>query len=222
MLYQELLQELNSYKDVEYDKFNVSLLGNVEVKTIGVRVPILRQIAKKYSKKLDELLACPNDYYEVRFIKCVAVCGQPFDAFIRYVDEIVPLMNNWALCDSSINKDIKKHRQEFLPFIKKYLAEDKEFYQRFALITLLDNYIVDDYLPFVFDAIQQSNSEYYYTYMGAAWLLAEVLVFYFDEGIAFLQQGNLPKRTHNKAIQKARESYRLTDTQKQFLNGLKK
>lgn len=219
--YQEFLAELNSFADEEYKVFHKRLLKNEKISVLGVRVPQMRKLAKKYKNFVDELMTFPDDYYEVTFIKLTAVSLLKWEDFIKYVDKCVPLIDNWATCDCFVPKCIEKHKDEFLYFIFGYAHEDKEFYQRFALTTLLHFYVEEGYLQTILDILQQVDTSYYYVYMATAWLAAELLVKFYDVGIEFLQSGHLDKKTNNKAIQKACESFRLTAEQKTYLKGLK-
>ena len=235
VIYDELLQELKSYAEPTYAAFHKRLLKNDKINVLGVRVPTLRKLAKKYKNQIDPLLCCNDDYYEVTFIKLQAVALLPWDEFTNYVDKCVPLIDNWATCDCFAPKCIATHKEEFLPYIFSYTDSDKEFTQRFALTTLLHYYVEDKYLQHIFDIVQEDvNLDLYYVHMAAAWLIAEVVVRYYDDGVAFLKanaecydkegKGHefFDIKTHNKAIQKACESYRLTKEQKDFLRGLKR
>lgn len=220
-LYEELLQELKANAEPTYAAFHKRLLKNEKLNVLGVRVPTLRKTAKKYSARIDELLALPDDYYEVTFIKLQAAAFLPWEEFINYVDKCVSLIDNWATCDCFSAKCIAKHREEFLPFVDKYLRGG-EFYQRYALTVLLSFYMEERWLGLIFSSVLGADTSLYYVHMAAAWLIAEVLVKFYDKGVEFLNSGALDIKTHNKAIQKACESYRLTKEQKDFLRGLKR
>ncbi|MDE7454125.1 MAG: DNA alkylation repair protein [Clostridia bacterium] len=222
MLYRQLLTELNGYADEEYKTFHKRLLKNDNINVIGVRVPILRKIAKKYKDEVDGLLACPDEYYEVTFIKLTAVSMLEYGQFIKYVDKCVPLIDNWATCDCFVPKCINSHRDEFMPYIRKYAAADGEFYQRFALTTLLHFYVEDKYAETIFALAERSDTSLYYVHMAVAWLIAETLVKFYDKAKSFLLENTLDKKTHNKAIQKACESFRLSNDQKNYLKGIKR
>ena len=172
MPYQELLTELESYADENYRAFHKKLLKNESVKVLGVRVPQLRKIAKEYKGRVDELITYPDEFYEVTFVKLTAVSLLSYDEFIKYVDKCVPLIDNWATCDCFVPKCIAKHREDFLPHIQKYAEADKEFYQRFALTTLLHFYVEEDYAQLIFTFAEKSNTQYYYVHMAASWLIA--------------------------------------------------
>ena len=221
--YDELLQELKENAEPDYAAFHKRLLKNDNINVLGVRVPVLRKLAKKYKNQIDPLLCCDDGYYEVTFLKLQAVALLPYEEFIKYVDKCVPLIDNWATCDCFAPKCITAHREEFLPYIKSFIASGEEFSQRFALTTLLHFYVEEGYLPLIFDVVQNEvNLNFYYVHMAAAWLIAEVLVKYYGDGAEFLNRNSLDVKTHNKAIQKACESYRLTKEQKDFLKGLKR
>ncbi|MGN1060320.1 MAG: DNA alkylation repair protein [Candidatus Coproplasma sp.] len=221
-LYEELLAELKGLSDGEYAAFHSRLLHNPSINVIGVRTPVLRSLAKSYAIRFEELFALPKEYYEVTFLKLIAASSLPFEKFITIVDGCVEIIDNWAACDCFKAACIKKHREEFLPFIEAYLGVNGEFYQRYALVTLLHFYVEEGYLDLIFESVERADRAYYYVYMAAAWLIAEVLVKYYDIGVEYLKRGRLDIKTHNKAIVKACESYRLTNEQKTELKGLKR
>ncbi len=227
MRYQEFLEELKSFSDEQYKAFHKKLLKNDNINVLGVRVPILRKLAKKYKTVAPTLLTFPDDYYEVTFIKLQAVALLSFNFLKNYIDNCVSLIDNWATCDCFAPKCIKKNKDEFLPYIYSYLNQNKEFYQRFALTTLLHFYVEEKYYQNILNILQEDiNTEFYYVHMAAAWLLAELIIKFYDDTVEFIKaniSGNFfDKKTHNKAIQKACESYRLSDEQKNYLKGLKR
>ena len=240
VLYEELLAELKTLAEPAYAQFHKRLLKDEKINVLGVRVPALRSIAKRYKNCVPALLDCPDDYYEVTFIKLQAVALLPYEELIDYIDRCVSLIDNWATCDCFAPKCIAKHRQDFMRFVYKYLGVDErypatEFSQRFALTALLHFYVEEEWLGKIFDVVQEdADLDKYYVHMAAAWLIAEVLVKYYDEGVGFLKcnaecydregrgQEFFDIKTHNKAIQKACESFRLTKEQKDFLKGLKR
>lgn len=220
--YDGLLGELFALADETYANFHSRLLNNADIKVIGVKTPLLRSLAKKYKGDIKELFALPNDYYEVTFLKLTVLSSLPYDEFIAYADDGVKLINNWASCDCFKAKCISKHKSDFVPFIKAYLGVNKEFYQRYALVTLLHFYVEEEYLDFIFDCVGKANTDYYYVHTAVAWLLAEVVVKYYDRGVDYLKRNLLDVRTHDKAIAKSCESLRLTSEQKKELKGLKR
>ena len=188
---------------------------------LGVRTPTLRKLTKAWKGREEELLAFPNENYETVFIKLAAVAALPYEQFLQKLEYCVSLMDNWALCDCFKVKCIAKHKQEFLTEIEKIFQTGKEFYQRYALVVLLSDYVEEEYLPTVREYLRRADTRPYYIHMAAAWLTAEILIKHYEYGVALLTYLILVPKTHNKAVQKAIESYRLTTEQKEFLRSLK-
>ena len=221
------MEELKSLADESYRTFHKRLLKNDDINVLGVRVPDLRKLAKKYKGQADRLMTFPDEYYEVTFVKLTVVSYLDWEEFLKYVDRCVALIDNWATCDCFTPKCLQKHRDEFLPYIFSYLENGKEFYQRFALTTLLHFYVEKRYYQTILDILQEDiDTDYYYVHMAAAWLLAELLIKFYDSTVKFLQANVtddfIDRKTHNKAIQKACESFRLSDGQKTYLKKLKR
>lgn len=221
-LYEELLTELNRLSDSGYACFHSKLLNNPNIKVIGVRTPLLRKLSKEYKDSFNELLTLPDEYYEVTFLKLIVASSLPFEEFIEVVDRCVDVIDNWACCDCFKAVCIKKHKEEFLSFVKAYLGVNREFYQRYALVTLLHFYVEEEYLNTIFESVERADTSYYYVHMAAAWLIAEVIVKHYDKGVEYLKLNRLDRATHNKAIAKACESFRITQEQKMELKGFKR
>lgn len=219
--YEETLSALQANADEEYRRFHGRLLKNENIRVIGVRMPVLRKLAKAWKGEFDTLKTFPDEYYEVTFLKCAAGALLPFDKFIREVDGLVSLLDNWATCDCFAPSCIQKHREEFLPYIEKYFADGREFVRRYALVTLLHFYVEEQYLDTIFSYLRRCRDEEYYAMMAAAWLLAEVLVKFYERSEAFLKETNLDGTVRRKGIQKACESFRLTRKQKENLKAYK-
>ena len=222
LTYDKLIETLNAHADEGYGDFNQKLLKNDKIKVIGVRVPTLRQLAKQYRGELNALMCFPDDYFEVTFLKCAVAGSLPFEQFLKYVETLVPLIDNWATCDCFAAPCIKKHQGQFLPYIEKFFSDGREFVRRYALVTLLHYYVEEQYLPLIESYLKRCDNEPYYVMMAAAWLLAEILVKHYDRGVSILQEGSLAQKINDKGIQKARESFRLTAEQKAALLKYKK
>ncbi len=222
MDYRGFLTEVESYAEENYRDFHKKLLKNDQINVLGVRVPVLRKLAKKYVSNVDELLAFPDEYYEITFIKLTAVSMLGYDEFIKRLDNCVKLMDNWAVCDCFSPACIADRKEEFLPYIRKYAARDGEFEQRFALTALLRFYMEERYLETIFAIVDRCDVSKYYVHMAAAWLIAETLVKFYPRARGYLMENSLDKRTHNKAIQKALESRRLSGDEKNYLKGIKR
>lgn len=222
LTYADMLMRLREHADDGYRDFHSRLLKNDSICVLGVRMPALRAFAKEWKSEWRDILTFPDEFYEVTFLKCAVVGLLEFDEFCRQVDGVVRLIDNWATCDCFAAPCIKKHRAEFLPFIEKYLTDEGEFVKRYALVTLLHDYVDAEYLPFIFASVRKCKGEQYYEMMAAAWLVAEVLVKFYNEGMRFLNEKCMPAQMHNRAIRKACESYRLSPEQKNELKNLRR
>lgn len=220
--YQEFLNELNALAEPEYREFHKKLLKNDKINILGVRVPQLKKLAKKYVNEVDNILSFPDEFYEVTFVKLSAVALLDYGSFIARLDRCVKLIDNWAACDCFVPRCIKSNRDEFLPYIRHYASAAGEFEQRFALTTLLHFYVEEQYLEIIFSLAESCDTSKYYVHMAVAWLVAETLIKHYIRAVDFLLKNALDKKTHNKAIQKACESFRLSNDQKNYLKGLKR
>lgn len=221
-LYEELISKLKSVSDSGYASFHSKLLNNPNINVIGVRTPVLRKLAKEYEGDIERLLNLPDEYYEVTFLKLIVASRLPFEEFTKVVGRCVEIIDNWACCDCFKAVCIKKHREEFLPFVKAYLGVNREFYQRYALVTLLHFYVDEEHINLITESVERANTRYYYVHMAAAWLIAEIIVKHYEKGVEYLKLKRLDKATHNKAVSKACESYRVTQEQKRELRALKR
>ncbi len=220
MTYLEFLNILTSYKEETFADFQRRLIFT-KYKILGVRTPILRKLAKEYKENLKDIFAFPNEYYEVVFIKLTLVSTLKYEAFLSYLDACVALMDNWALCDSFKAVCIKKRKEEFLLVLKEIFERGGEYEQRYPLVVLLSEYMEEKYLSTIEGFIRRADTKPYYVHMATAWLIAEILVKEYEFGVKLLKEKLTDEKTHNKAIQKAVESYRLTQEQKEFLRSLK-
>lgn len=222
MTYEEVLECLFSEQDEGYREFQSALIKNDSIHLIGVRMPILRRLAREWKGELESFLAFPDEWYEVTFLKFSLYALLPFDMFTANICEMVGLLDNWATTDGFHAKCIAKHREEFLPYIRAFSCDGREFVERYALVSLLHDYVEEQYLPEIFAALERADGTKYYTGMGAAWLFSEVLVKQYDAGREYLKEGKLSPFVHNAAIRKATESFRLSKEQKEELKSFKK
>ncbi|MBQ9729039.1 MAG: DNA alkylation repair protein [Clostridia bacterium] len=221
MTYSEFLNILESNSEEAFAAFQRRLIFTNQP-ILGVRTPILRRLAKQYRSYAEEILAFPDEIYEITFIKLTLVSYLPYEEFIRRLKYCVSLMDNWAICDSFKAKCIGAHRDEFLPVLEGIFQNGGEFYVRYVLVTLLSEYLHSEkYLSIAYEYMLRTDAQPYYAHMAVAWLLAEILVKHYEFGIQILLDKKLDVKTHNKGIQKAIESYRLTAKQKETLRSLK-
>ena len=214
--------------DEKYKAFHIKLTPGIdENKVIGVRVPVLRDYAKKLKKEGITPSDIPKEYYE-EIMLCGMLTGlekyADADAFIAAVKDFLPYITNWAICDIFCGglKQTKKFAKDVLDFIRPYAYSDKEYEARFAAVMLLDHYITDEYIDGTLLLLKDIHQEGYYAKMAVAWAYSAALVKYYDKTLQFIKTAELDKFTHNKSIQKARESYRLTEQQKAEVNVLRK
>lgn len=222
-------KSLYSLQDKKYQEFQKGLCPGV-VNIIGVRIPELRKLAKEllkhYSPK--ELLENINDnYYEELMLQGMVIGGakEDINTILKYVKEFVPKIDNWAVCDTFCTslKITKKYKKEMWKFIQEYLKSDKEFELRFAIVMILGYFIDEEYLEKDFKIFNNIKSDKYYVKMALAWAISICVIKYYDRTVKYLEkEAILDDFTYNKSIQKARESYRPSKEQKDFLNTLKK
>ncbi len=220
MKYLEFLDLLKEYAEPDFAAFQRKLIFTNE-KILGVRTPVLRRLAREYASDFERIFQFPNEYYEVTFIQLTMASALPYEEFILRIDACVYKMDNWATCDSFKARCLRKNQDAFLPTLEALFCSDGEFYQRYVLVTLLSYYTEEKYLPVILKYLQRADTEKYYVHMAAAWLIAEVLIKHYETGVDWLKMRVVDGKTHDKAIQKATESFRLTDLQKEYLRTLK-
>lgn len=223
----EIRDKLFQLQDLKYKEFHSNLCPNVD-DIIGVRVPLLRTYAKEIYKnnKLNEI-KIGNKYYEELVLQGMIIGFQTkesIESVINQIKEFVPKINSWAVCDTFCAglKITKKHPKEIYNLIREYLKSEREFELRFAIVMLLDYYINDEYIDEVLQILDNIKSNNYYVQMANAWAISICLIKYYEKTIIFLENSTLDKFTYNKAIQKAIESYRITDEQKDNLRKMKR
>jgi len=220
MTYLEFLNILSTYQEEEFAAFQKKLIFTAR-KILGVRTPILRKLAKQYASFIEDIYAFPNEYYEIVFIKLTIVSAMKYERFLQYLPSCVDLIDCWALCDSFKAGCIKTHKDEFLSVLEKIFSRGGEYYERYPLVVFLSEYMQEKYLPIIENYIRRADTSLYYVHMAVAWLIAEILIKHYGFGMDILTRRIVDAKTHNKAIQKAIESYRLTLEQKEFLRSLK-
>lgn len=224
---EEILQRLFALQDLKYGDFQAKLMPTVDKSTIiGVRTPALRRLAKEFAKREDVgafLDALPHGYYDENNLHGFLLCEEKdFDRVITRLDAFLPYIDNWATCDLLSPKVFKKHKAELLPHIRRWLASSKVYTVRFGIEMLMSHYLDEDFTPEYFDWVAVLRSEEYYVNMMIAWYFATALVKQYDTALPILLEQRLMPWTHNKTIQKAIESYRITDEQKAYLRSLKR
>ena len=223
----EIITELKSLQDAKYRKFHLRTCPQAE-NLLGVRMPAQRKLAKKIVKAdfREFLQDTRGEFYEEIIIEgiVIATAKMPIGERLEFLKNFVPKINNWAICDCVCAS--MKFTAEELPqvwdFILQYQKSEKEYELRFMVVMMMDHFRDKEHLPRILEIVEQINSQDYYVEMAIAWLLAEAMVNFQKEIIGFLKDDTLSRFTHNKAIQKARESYRISDDDKKLLLSLKR
>lgn len=179
-------------------------------------MPKLREFSKQ-NKDID-LNLIGYDYYEEIMLRGMII-GMQKELDYEQIKKFIPYIDNWAVCDTFCAglKQVKKHKKEFLEFIKPYLNSSKEFEVRFAVIILLDYYIDEEHIEYILKTLSKIDREEYYINMGIAWCYSVCFVKFYDKTLEFFKNTTLSKFIRNKSIQKALESYRISNEQKQEL-----
>ncbi len=222
-----ILMELNSLADSKYREFNKKIVQTKQ-EILGVKVPLLRKIAKRLSKEnpIEFIKLDKPKIYELILLEGLILSyikGSFLDKLILFEDYLKKV-DSWAQVDSVISsfKTIKKEKTEVLEVVKKWLKSDKEFMVRTGLVILLTYYIEKDKLDTIFKLSETVKHQGYYVKMANAWLISVCMVKFPNETLIFLKDNRLDKTTHNKAIQKSRESFRLLPKYREILVKLKK
>ena len=222
----EIQKELFQLQDKEYRQFHSSLMPTIDPDlVIGVRTPELRKLAKRLGKEKDISIflgTLPHTYYEennlhafiISEYKDYAACIEALDAFLPYVD-------NWATCDMMAPGVLKKDLPKTMDKIREWLSSEKTYTIRFGLGMIMRFYLEDAFDTEYLTMAASVTSEEYYVKMMIAWLFATALAKQYKATIPFIEQRCLEPWTHRKAIQKAIESRRITEEQKQYLRTLK-
>lgn len=213
-------------QDKEYAVFQAKLTPGIEAdKVIGVRVPKLRSFAKQYIKEEEHkqfIEALPHEYYDENMLHGLILSEmKDYDDCVAYVDKFLPYVDNWAVCDIMSPKVFKKHKVELLEKIRQWTKSEHTYTCRFGVEMLMSHYLDDDFSPEYLKIPAVIRSEEYYMKMMLAWFFATALAKQWDDTIPYIEGNVLDKWTHNKTIQKARESYRITAEQKEYLKTLK-
>lgn len=222
----DILNELYSLQDKNYAKFHSRLMPDSPSDyVIGVRTPELRKMASvlygknEYSDFLNEL---PHKYFEENQIHAFIISEiKDFNECITELEKFLPYIDNWATCDQTIPKAFKKNPEKILPYIDKWTASTHVYTIRFGIGMLMRFFLDDAFDDAYLEKVASLESDEYYVNMEIAWYMATALAKQWDFAIRIIEEKRLSKWVHNKTIQKAVESYRITAGQKEYLKTLK-
>ena len=222
----EIQDELFALRDLKYKEFQAKLIPTRDPDSIiGVRTPQLRKYAKELAKRedvFDFLNALPHPYFDENQLHAFIVSEiKDYGRCMEEVRKFLPYVDNWATCDQMSPKVFKKHKPELLDQIREWIKSDKTYTIRFGIGMLMELFLDEDYDTIYPEMVAKIRSEEYYVNMMIAWYFATALAKQYDTVLPFIEERRLAVWTHNKAIQKSVESYRITDEQKDYLKSLK-
>lgn len=214
-------------QDIKYRDFQSKLIPTVKYETvIGVRTPELRKYAKQLAKTegISEFLEdLPHQYFDENQLHAFLISEiKDYERCLEEVERFLPYVDNWATCDQLLPKVFKKHEKELLEDIRKWMVSDKTYTVRFS-IGMLMKYFLDEHFKIEYPGmVAEIRSEEYYINMMIAWYFATALAKQYEAVLPFIENHRLDMWTHNKAIQKSVESYRIAKEQKEYLRSLKR
>lgn len=217
----QLSDVLFKNQDEAYRQMQVRLLPNIAPDTIiGVRTPVLRGIAKEMEDRYHFLKALPHSCFEENQIHCFLLEREKdFGFVISEIERFLPYVDNWATCDQLRPQCFRKNRKTLLPYIRKWIASDEPFTIRFGIGMLMVHFLDDGYDKTLLELPASVDSEEYYVRMMIAWFFATALAKQYADALPYITTHRLDKWTHNKTIQKAIESDRVTPEHKKELVG---
>lgn len=222
----ELQQKLFELQDMEYRDFHSRLMPTIDKeRVIGIRMPVLRKFAADFActgmaaSFLEEL---PHYYYEENNLHMMILNGiKDYNECLAGIQKFLPYIDNWATCDLPEPKCFTKHKEELLPVIREWIASDRTYTVRYGIGMLMRLYLDDDFKEEYLELAAEVHSEEYYVNMMIAWYMATALAKQWKSTIPYITDRRLDVWVHNRTIQKAVESFRITGEQKDFLRTLR-
>ncbi len=225
----EIQNELFALKDDQYQKFQAKILPNIESgKIIGVRVPKLRALAKQLFKQkeyyyIEDFFAnLPHTYYEENLLHSFLIEQiKNFDECMAQLEKFLPFIDNWAVCDTCHPKVFGRHTGVILQKAQAWVKSSEPYTIRYGINCLMTYFLDENFDPTHFEQVCAVNNEDYYVKMMQAWYFATALAKQWQAAVQVIEQKKLSPWVHNKTIQKACESFRVTDEHKEYLRTLK-
>lgn len=222
-----LQEELFKLQDTVYRNFHSSLMPGVDKEAvIGVRTPVLRAFAKKFSKTEEAeqfMTELPHKYYEENNLHMMLIAQiKDYDKCISETEKFLPHIDNWATCDLPLPKCFDKNKEDILERAKKWIAADTTYVKRYGMGVMMSLFLDEDFKEEYIQLVAGVKSEEYYVNMMIAWYMATALAKQWNTVIPYIEQRKLSPWVHRKTIQKAVESYRITDEQKIYLKSFRK
>lgn len=219
-------ERLATCSNEEYRDFQSRLVPNVPKETIlGVRTPDMRKIAKEIKGTAEAesfLIQLPHRYYEENLVHFFLIALiRDFDECAKAVESFLPYVDCWPVCDQSSPKVFAKNHQKLLPLIRKWISSEHVYTARFGIRMLMNEFLGEDFKSEYLEWVATVNGEDYYIKMMVAWYFATALAKKYDESIVYIEEHRLEPWTHKKAIQKAIESFRVSDAHKEYIKSLR-
>lgn len=218
-------ERLEQLRDEEYREFQSKLVPNISKDVIlGVRTPAMRQVAKEFfgTEEGDAFLTeLPHALYEENLVHFFMIALiKEFDRCIAETERFLPYIDCWPVSDQSSPKVFSKNHEKLLPYIRKWIDSDHVYTARFGMRMLMNEFLGTDFKTEYLDWVADKKGEDYYLRMMVAWYFATALAKQYDAAVTVIEKRRLDPWTHNKAIQKARESFRVTEKHKAYLKTL--
>ena len=220
-----MIEKLFKLQDKKYQELQYKTIPNIE-NIIGVRTPELRKLAKEivkennYKSFLEEL---PHKYFDENQLHGFIISEiKDYDECINYTNKFLPYIDNWATCDQMSPKVFKKNKDKLLKEIKVWIKSKETYTIRFGIGMLMSYFLDEDFDKKYLEIVSKIKSKEYYVNMMIAWFFATSLAKQYKDTITYIEDNKLDIWVHNKTIQKAIESYRITSSQKEYLRNLKR
>lgn len=219
-------ESLFALQDLKYREFHSRLMPGIDIeRIIGARTPQLRKLAKEYAKdaEIDDFLSnLPHQYYDENNMHGFIISEiKDYNRCIAEIDRLLPYIDNWATCDLIRPKSFNKNHSRLIKDIHRWMKSNKTYTIRFGIEMLMTHFLDDDFRPEYLEWVANITNDEYYVKMMVAWYFATALAKQYEATLPIIEQKRLAPWTHNKTIQKATESYRITDEQKTYLKTLK-
>ena len=221
---EEIQKQLFELQDMAYKDFHSKLIPDIDSNNvIGIRVPVLRKYAKSIAgTELSEkfIKELPHRYYEENNLHMMLITRiKDYEKCLSEIERFLPYIDNWATCDFPAPKCFEDHKEELLPVIKRWIASSETYTIRYGIGMLMRLYLDADFDPEYLEFVAGVKSDEYYVNMMIAWYMATALAKQWDAVIPYIEEHRMSDWVHRKTIQKAVESYRITDEQKKYLKG---
>ena len=219
-------ERLLSYQDEKYIEFQSKLVPNIDKNTIiGVKTPQMKEIVKEIfgtEEATDFLKVLPHKYYEENLVHFFLIAKiKEFDECVKEVERFLPYIDCWPVCDQGSPMVFKKNHDKLLPLIKKWIKSKHVYTARFGMRMLMNEFLNDDFKEEYLEWVASKNGDDYYLKMMVAWFFATALAKQYDSAIKYIEDKRLDPWIHQKTIQKAIESYRVSDEHKEYLKKLR-